>query len=116
MYKSRELFEPYQGFIRGNMYKNLYDGYGPVMEIKPMNEQAELLTYIDILEFGLIDVGMYLDIYPDDEECIRIYNQMRVDKDEFVRKYENSFGPLTMDSDVLEDVPWKWIGPWPWEV
>ena len=46
---NNKLYEPYQGFIRGNLFENLYDPYkvnGPY-EIKPMNEQAELLTYID---------------------------------------------------------------------
>jgi len=55
--KQIELYEPYQGFIRGNMFPELFDQYGRIYDIKPMNEQAELLTYIDIFDFALIDEG-----------------------------------------------------------
>ena len=40
------LFNPYQGFIRGNMFEGLYDSYKikEPYDIKPMNEQAELFS------------------------------------------------------------------------
>ena len=66
------LFEPYQGFIRGNMFQDLYSSFGKVYEIKPMNEQAELLTYIDMLDFACIDLGLYLDIDPDNIQMIQL--------------------------------------------
>jgi len=114
MYNERELFEPYQGFIRGNMYKNIYDGYGEVYDLKPANEQAELLTYINICDFAMIDVGLYLDIWPEDQECIDIYNRFRQDKLEFVKKYEEKYGALSMDAEMDG---WSWVKcPWPWEV
>ena len=117
MYNNRELFEPYHGFIRGTMFKDVFNQYGNIYEVKPMNEQAKLLTYISICDFAMIDLGMYLDIYSDDEECIKIYNKFREDKKDFVKKYEDCYGPLCMDSHCLVDTPWKWInGPWPWEV
>ena len=51
------LFDPYNGLIRGNLFKNLYDPYinNEPYEIKPMNEQAKLLTYIDSLSFAMVD-------------------------------------------------------------
>ena len=114
---NKELFDPYHGFIRGTMFKEVYDHYGSIYEVKPVNEQAQLLTYIDICDFAMIDLGMYLDIYSEDEECIKIYNQFKKDKMEFVKKYENFYGALSMNSDNLDGVPWKWLnGPWPWEV
>ena len=71
--EKNSLYEPYQGFIRGNLYKDLYDPYkvnGPY-EIKPMNEQAELLTYIDALCFACTDLNLYLDVYPDNKDIIK---------------------------------------------
>ena len=43
------IYDPYQGFIRGNMFPDLYNTYklNKPVEIMPKNEQAELLTYID---------------------------------------------------------------------
>ena len=58
------LYNPYQGYIRGNMFPNLYNTYkiSAPFEIEPMNEQADLLTNIDSYCFALIDLNLYLDI------------------------------------------------------
>ena len=69
-----KLYEPYQGLIRGNMFPDLYNTYkvSAPIEILPENEQARLLTSIDSLEFALIDLSLYLDIYPDNEYMFMI--------------------------------------------
>ena len=111
------LYEPYQGFIRGDMWKTVYDNYGKVYEIKPMNEQAELLTYIDMFEFACIDLGLYLDIYPNDTHAIKIYNELNNEKIKVLSKYEEQYGILTLNSKMLNNNPWCWNkAPWPWEV
>lgn len=112
------LYEPYEGFIRGNMFPNLYDPYKvrTPYEIKPMNEQAEMLTCIDSLGFAMIDLNLYLDLYPDDRGMIDLYNQYRVQKEKMRKQYEQKFGPLLTDSDALNTYPWAWNNkPWPWE-
>lgn len=111
-------YDAYEGYIRGNMFKNLYDPYikNEPYDIKPMNEQAELITYIDSLCFAMIDLGLYLDVNPNDMEAIKLYNKYRKEKDEYTKKYESKYGPLTLDSDSLERYPWAWINmPWPWD-
>ena len=79
MSNSPMLYDPYQGFIRGNMFQNLYDAYKikEPYEIKPMNEQAEMLTYIDSLSFACIDINLYLDVFPNDKNAIELFNQYR---------------------------------------
>lgn len=112
-----ELFDPYQGFVRGNMFQKSYDNYGKVYDVKPMNEQAELLTYIDVYDFAMLDLSLYLDICPNDSNMIAIYNNIKNEKDNVVRKYEESYGPLTLDGGCLNTIPWNWtVYPWPWEV
>lgn len=112
---NNELFEPYQGFIRGNMFKSLYDQYGKVYDIKPLNEQAELLTYIDIYNFACIDLKLYLDINEDDEELINIYNMYSAELKKYMMEYENKYGPLTENSIFMKDGG-NWLTPFPWEV
>ena len=58
---NQKFFNPYEGFIRGNMFPNLYDPYKneKPYQIKPMNEQAEMLTNIDALGFAMIDLNLY---------------------------------------------------------
>lgn len=112
------LFDPYNGLIRGNLFKNLYDPYksGEPYEIKPMNEQAELLTSLDALGFAMIDLNLYLDVFPNDKEKINLYNQYRNQKEERLKEYESKYGPITINSDSLNSYPWAWNNmPWPWD-
>ena len=112
------LYDPYQGFIRGNMFKDLYDPYklNNPYNIEPANDQAKLLTSIDALSFAMIDLNLYLDIYPNSKEYIDLFNRYRIEKNNLVKEYENKYGPLTLDSDANNTYPWAWDRmPWPWE-
>ena len=115
---SSKLYDPFNGLIRGNLFKNLYEPYKSKepYEIKPMNEQAELLTYIDALGFAMIDLNLYLDIYPDNKNMINLFNQYRKEKESMLKEYEAKFGPITLNSDALSSYPWSWDDmPWPWD-
>lgn len=115
---SNSLYNPYQGFIRGNMFEKLYDQYKikEPYDIRPMNEQAELLTYIDSLSFACIDLNLYLDINPNDRDKINLFNQYRKQKKQLIEEYENKYGPLSINSNSLDTYPWAWDDrPWPWE-
>lgn len=112
------LYDPYQGFIRGNMFKDLYDPYklNNPYNIEPANDQAKMLTCIDALSFAMIDLNLYLDIYPNSKEYIDLFNRYRIEKNNLVKEYENKYGPLTLDSDANNTYPWAWDRmPWPWE-
>jgi spore coat protein JB len=112
-----KLYDPYQGFIRGNMFPNLYNGYkiNP-MEITPANEQADLLTYLDALCFATVDINLYLDIYPDDKDMIALFNQYRKELNKIKEEYQLKYGPILTDSNSNEKYPFAWINsPWPWE-
>lgn len=114
---TNNIYDPYEGFIRGNLFPNLYNGYKiSPLEIKPMNEQAELLTYIDSLSFALIDLNFYLDLNPDNKEALNLYNQYRIQCDEYKKSYEKKYGPLTLSSEATATYPWAWNkSPWPWQ-
>ncbi len=117
-YQNDNLFNPYQGLIRGNLFKNIYKPYKneKPYEIKPMNEQAKMLTDLDALEFAIIDLNLYLDVNPDDRKAIELFNQYRVENEELLKIYQNKFGPIFLNSDSLTNMPWMWDNrPWPWE-
>lgn len=112
------LYDPYAGFIRGNMFPNLYDPYKieKPYDIQPMNEQAQLLTYIDSLGFATTDLNLYLDVHSNDKNAIDLFNQYRVQKNDLKKQYESKYGPLLLNSDALTNTPWAWDDrPWPWE-
>lgn len=112
------IYDPYNGLIRGNLFPDLYNPYkldNPI-QIKPMNEQAELLTYINALDFACIDLALYLDVNPNNSDAIDMYNMYRSNLGEYMVVYQKKFGPLTKTSDSLNSYPWKWNNsPWPWE-
>ena len=117
-YQNDNLYNPYQGLIRGNMFKNLYQPYKNERpyEIKPVNEQAKMLTDLDALEFAMIDLNLYLDVNPDDQRAIELYNKYRQENEELLKLYQDRFGPILLNSDSLNNIPWMWDNrPWPWE-
>lgn len=116
--QSSGLFDPYVGFISGNMFPDLYNAYklSSPLEVEPMNEQAELLTYIDALCFATIDLGLYLDLHPEDKNAISLFNKYREQKKQYEKEYESKFGPLFLSSDAMNTFPWAWNNmPWPWQ-
>ena len=115
---NNDILPANEGFLRGNMWKSLYDPYkvNRPFEIQPMNEQAKLLTQLDALCFACIDLNLYLDVYSDDKNMISLFNQYRNQLNELQTQYENKYGPLNLNSEALNAYPWSWDNkPWPWE-
>lgn len=117
-FNKEELYTPYDGLIRGNLFKDLYVPYKSKepYEIKPMNEQAKMLTKIDALKFAMIDLNLYLDINSNDKKYINLFNKYREQQDALVKEYESKYGPLSLNSESLNMTPWAWNNmPWPWD-
>ncbi len=115
---AESLFDPYQGFIRGNMFPNLYNGYklNQPFDITPMSEKEQLLMFLDALSFATIDINLYLDLYQNDKDMIALFNQYRVEANKLRAEYESKYGPILVDSDASNVYPWAWDNrPWPWE-
>lgn len=113
-----KLYDPYQGFIRGNMFPNLYNGYkltNPV-DLDPKSEQEEILMYLDSLGFAAHDINLYLDIYPKDRDMIEAFANYRKEANKVMEKYQQMYGPLVVNSEANTVYPWAWDNrPWPWE-
>ena len=106
------------GFAKGNMFNDLYDPYKNYryQELTANNKQEELLLEIMVLSFAINDLNLYLDIYPNDREALELFNQYRMQADEYTKKYESKYGPLELTSNSLNTFPWAWDNaPWPWE-
>ena len=115
--KGIELFNPYQGFIRGNMFPDLYNYYknGKPYVLNPGNEQAELLTNIDSYGFALNDLKLYLDVHPDDRKYISLYNEYVREYQKNIMEYTRKFGNME-SNNINESNKWTWVSePWPWQ-
>lgn len=107
------------GFIRGNMFDNLYyqyRNYRPT-EIKNNTERDSLLNKVRQYKFAMIDLNLYLDTNPNDDNVLKIFNNYKNLEMQAVKEYESKYGPLTIDSIPMNANSWVWDnGPWPWEV
>ena len=67
------------------------------------------------LDFAVNEAVLYLDTHTDDQAALAYYDKYRTLLREAVRKYEDSYGPLTMyEADAGRS--WTWVAdPWPWE-
>lgn len=113
-----QLFDSYQGYMRGNMFENLYSEYN---DYKPQRlagstEQQEKLLELSEVAFASHDLNLYLDNFPNDKEAIRIFNEYRMRANKLMEEYERTYGPLVISSNSLNEVPWAWDSRFPWEV
>ena len=117
--KSNNLIDPKMGFERGNLFNNLYNPYKnyKYRELKPQNNQEELLYEILKYNFAITELDLYLDINPNDSNMINTYNKYLEEKKKLCNMYEQNYGPLTLDGFNLGTNNWNWDrSPWPWEV
>ena len=118
-FMNNNLSEPKNGFLRGNMFNNLYDPYKNYKygELKPNNKREELLYNMLMYNFALVELQLYLDVNPMDSNIVNIYNKYQMDEKKLCEEYEREFGPLTMTGFNTGNDRWIWVNsPWPWEV
>lgn len=84
------------------------------MMVSQMN-QAQLLHWIDMVSFAVVDMTEYLDTHPKDEEAIKFFNHYMDLRRTALCAYAEKYGPLTIDTANPEKF-WAWAEtPWPWE-
>lgn len=117
-HNTSEKIDPYKGFLRGNLFDNLYVpymNYKPI-EVNPANEKEYDMFMVQMYSFAAHDLNLYLDVNPNDDEAIKLrekYFNMYI---EAKMKYENKYGPIDISSDLLNSSPWMWnTKKWPWE-
>ena len=109
------LSEPKNGFLRGNMFNNLYDPYKnyKYRELRANNKKEEMLYNIMMYNFILTEMDLYLDLTPDNMEVVKLYKEYLNNKLKLVNEYEKNYGPLTLD---YVGNSWNWINsPWTWD-
>ena len=119
MHDNLNLYEPYEGFVKGNLFKNLYNEYKNYkpMTLRPTSEKNALMLEIQKYKFALNDLNLYLDVNPNNKEAINIYNNYVVELDKLTKYYENLYGPISLNNNLIKTSNFNWINcPWPWEV
>ena len=113
---SLDLCNPYEGYLKGNAFKNEYIPYKNYKVAKPSinSEKEEMLFNIGEYSFMMHDMNLYLDIYPNNEEALNKFIEYRNKANELINKYERKYGPLTVNSGNFDTMPFNWVNTWPW--
>lgn len=111
-----KLYSTEDGFIKGNMFKELYKpykNYNP-RKFNAKTEREALLYKIMAYEFAFDDISLYLDLYPDDKEMLEMFKKNVEEYKKIKKEYASKFGPITIDQSKYNE--YKWIeNPWPWD-
>ena len=76
---------------------------------------GELMRAIQMYDFYLLDLHLYLDTHPYDRRAMELYREYNGLRDTASRTYSEMFGPLTW-ADAVSDGHFNWtMEPWPWE-
>lgn len=85
---------------------------------KPLpKEYYKQLEEIQTADFVVMELMLYLDTHPTDQQVIGQYNQFSQYSKQLKRAFESQFGPLQQGSLNPSQTDWAWSeSPWPWQV
>ena len=79
-------------------------------------ERKALLNEIGKIDFVLVELNLYLDTHPFDQQALANIRQFQRMKKQPMQEYAQNYGPLTRDCLDDNDREWKWaLQDWPWE-
>lgn len=107
----------YDGFIKGNMFKDEYSGYKNYKpcDISATSEREKLLLKIMSLSFAINDLNLYLDLHPEDTLTLERLKDLVEKAYEVESEYVKNYGQLEV-TDITNLNKFEWINnPWPWE-
>lgn len=102
-----------KGVVRGTMFPGLD------LPFRNMVNKGELgdrpMQELQALSFAVVDLGLYLDTHPDDEETLALFQKYVKRYEESMTRYEAQYGPLVQRNAGMRG-RYQWLcGPWPWE-
>lgn len=111
------LFSPMTGYDNGNLFSNLYSQYKNYEPIKLVasNEKESMLYELSRFSFAAHELNLYLDLHPDDQGMLNLFNDYKNKYNILALEYEKRFGPLTTGSTNMNKIPFTWeSSSWPW--
>jgi len=80
-------------------------------------EYYQYLGELQAIDFVLVDLTLYLDTHPDDEQSLAQFTQFQRRKQALTQQFEAAFGPLQQYGNSPAGSAWTWNeAPWPWQV
>ena len=106
-------YEARRGLIRGTMFPGLDLPFQGRVNTKELNVTP--MTELQVLNFAIQDLALYLDTHRDDREALEVYRTYQQMYQQCREEYQKKHGPTNhMMPDHCED--YRWLDdPWPWE-
>lgn len=80
-----------------------------------MLEKNKLLKQIQMYDFCIDDISIYLDSHPNCKEGLEFFKKYNELRKVACAEYAEKYGPLSINA-VNSTQKWTWISdPWPWE-
>jgi len=79
--------------------------------------RLELLRQIQMLDFYAVELNLFLDTHPNDQQALQDYSYIIQQSEQLRNVYTERFGPLlNFHKANINENRWNWIdNPWPWE-
>lgn len=99
----------------GTLFKNLYKPYKKTPKIIPETKEENLLLKIQAYEIALMDLNLYLDVFPNDNSLTTLFKQYEAEKEKLVNEFEKEYYPISVKTSA-DNNKWEWVNNnWPWE-
>lgn len=80
-------------------------------------EFYQLMEQLQAVDFVLVELTLYLDTHPTDQEAIQQFNHYAKESKKLKKLYESQYGPLMQYGNSYSGYPWNWDdAPWPWQI
>ena len=113
-----ELYGAYEGYLKGNMFKNLYEQYKNYKPdtIRSTSEKEQDLFNLNQIGFALHDLNLYLDVNPNNKQILDLFSKYKELYNELFTQYEAKYGAICVNN-VNEKTHFEWEKTlFPWEV
>jgi spore coat protein JB len=80
-------------------------------------EFYQWMEELQAVDFVLVELTLYLDTHPQDQNAIHQFNQYAQQRKKIKKAIESKYGPLQQYGNSYSGTPWNWSsGPWPWQL
>ena len=77
------------------------------------SNREEMMNDIRSYNFAITELGLYLDVHPDDQRAIALHKEYCKCYKDVMEKYQRMYGQLSI---VYPGNKSRWLEePWPWE-